>query len=177
MKNTAKLTLIGLALMLVACTGPSLEKYYVSHQDQEGFVVLNIPASMFVVSSDSLTAEQKSVLGQVDKANVLAFPVNDKNKDVYKTEIEQVQNILKSDQYKLLMQFDSSNKKFKVLYTGDPQSIDEMIVFGASDKDGFGIARILGDNMNPKAIMDMIKSLKDQDNLSLEGFKKLDKLF
>lgn len=58
----------------------------------------------------------------------------------------------------------------KVYYTGDTDAIDEIIAFGYSKKVGVGVARLLGENMNPAKIIEMMNDVKlDGDNLESFG--------
>lgn len=178
MKLKFNVILILTSLFLVSCGQPSLEKYYVDHQSEQNFIVLNIPSSIIVGDLKGLTAEQSKTLSSIKKANILAFPLkNEANKAKFDEEVTQVKEILASDEYKLIMKFNTTKGEFSVLYTGDPESIDEMIVFGASPKYGFGIARILGNNINPKSVIDLVKSLKEKDNINLDKIKELGEIF
>ncbi len=172
MNTTMKSLVAILFLSLIACDGPSLEKYYVNHENQDNFLVVNIPTSTLIGDTSKLSAEQVETLQSMKKANILVYPLNDKNKSAFEKEKADLENILKNENYKLLMKFGSSDKQFRLMYEGDPESIDEMVVFGSSDEMGFGVARILGKNMNPGEIMNLMKSL-DSTTINIDGMKKL----
>lgn len=175
MKTTAKISTFAVSLLLIACGKPSLEKYYVENQEKDNFVVVNIPAEMFFGNNQDFSAEQKKALEHIEKANILAFPLTDENRADFEREKAEVEKILENKQYKLLMQFGSTGNQVKMMYTGDPESIDEMIVYGSSDEAGFGVARILGDNMNPGQMIKLVKSMKDNGK-SLGGIEGMDAL-
>lgn len=176
MKPTTKILFAIFSISLIACNGPSLEKYYVENQDQKDFIVMSIPSSGLIADASTLSEKDRKTLNSIEKANILAFPVNNGNKTIYEKEKAELENILKDEKYKLLMKYGSEDGQFKLMYEGDPESIDEMIVFGSSDGTGFGVARILGNNMNPSDIMSLAKSL-DSSNIDLEGIKDLHKIF
>ena len=44
--------------------------------------------------------------------------------------------------------YEAEKAKLKVFYTGDTDAIDEVIAFGYGDKNGVGVARLLGEMMN-----------------------------
>jgi len=57
-------------------------------------------------------------------------------------------------------------------YIGETSYINEVIAFGYSKDVGVGIARLLGENMNPARIMEMMNSVKlDTDMIKLGQFK------
>lgn len=176
MKTTTKISILIFSVMMIACGQPSLEKYYVDHQEKDNFIVMNIPSSMFMETDSKLSNEEKTTLKHVEKANILAFPLTKENKVTYEKEKAEVEEILKDEKYKLLMKIGGRDKQFKLMYLGDPNAIDEMIVYGSSDEAGFGVARILGDDMNPKAIIELVKSLGDK-NLNIEGIENLKAMF
>lgn len=169
MKSTTKILLGIFTFSLVACGGPSLEKYYVENQEKDNFIVMNIPSNILSgAASDKLSEKEKTALQRVEKANILAFPLTGENKATFEKEKDALENILNDDHYKLLMKFGSAGNEVRLMYLGDPESIDEMIVYGASDERGFGVARILGNDMNPGDILNILKSL-DEDQLDMEG--------
>ena len=56
-------------------------------------------------------------------------------------------------------------------YSGKTSSIDEVIAFGYGNEIGVGVARLLGENMNPTNIIAMINNLKiDSNSLNLKQF-------
>ena len=166
------------AFLLIACGGPSLEKYYVENQENDNFVVLNIPADILISNDSALSEKEKASLESIEKANVLAFPLNAENKVVFEEEKTELEQILKNKKYKLLMKFGGSDQQFKLMYTGDSEAIDEMVVYGASKEMGFGVARILGDNMNPNGMIKLMKALKNSDaEINLEGIEAFGEIF
>jgi len=72
------------------------------------------------------------------------------------------------------MRFSENNMKISLYYTGDPDAIDELIAYGYGAKQGVGVARILGENMNPSKIMQMVNDVKlDGSGVNLDQFKFL----
>ena len=60
----------------------------------------------------------------------------------------------------------------KVYYTGDTDSLDEVIAFGYSKEAGVGVARLLGENMNPAKVIEMMNSV-NMDANNLESFSTI----
>jgi hypothetical protein len=177
MKNITKLLLLSIVFITIACNQePTLQKYYVEHQDDENFVVLDVPSSLFLRENSSLSNEDQKAIKSIKKANVLVLPVNGENKEIFKSEKATMETILKDEKYKTLMRFGSSGRNVKVMYLGEEKAIDEVIVYANDDSKGFAVARLLGDNMDFSAIMRLMKSASEGDvnvNLDfLEGFGK-----
>lgn len=177
MKKINQILLLVIAVFAVACSGePSLQKYYVENQENENFVVLDVPSSLFLGDNSGLSEEDQKVIQSIRKANVLVLPVNNNNQDIYQEEKATMETILKDEKYKVLMRFGSSGKNVKVMYLGEQDAIDEVIVYANDDTKGFAVARLLGDDMNFAAVMKLMQSAAKGDvdvNLDvLGGFGK-----
>ncbi|MFD1095726.1 DUF4252 domain-containing protein [Salegentibacter chungangensis] len=169
MKSFKILILAIAAVSFAACNNdPSLQEYYVSNQEDSKFIAIDMPTSMFA-NADSLDEEHRATLESVKKVNVLAFPL-EQGKEALEAEKAELQNILKNDKYQLLMKYGSNGKKAEVYFTGKEDAIDELIVFGYDDTRGVGVARVLGEDMDPAKIMKLIRSLEEGD-LNVKGIK------
>ena len=62
--------------------------------------------------------------------------------------------------------------RVKICYVGDDEVIDELIVFGRSNKYGFAVIRVLGDDMEVSKIMELgpIISQLNTEDINVEGF-------
>ena len=78
-------------------------------------------------------------------------------------------------QYQELMKVGSGKDGASVSFVGDEDHIKEFILFAKKKENGFAVVRILGDDMNPNNIMNMI-SLLQKSNVDLEQLKPLQEL-
>ncbi len=171
-KITTVLSLVMLITLMSSCKDESsLQAYLVDSQEKAGFMTFDLPVSFLKLSSEDVSEEVKNTLESIHKVNVVALPVLN-NKDAYDTEKTKLKNIFKnSDKYKSLMRMNAKGMKVSLYYTGTGDAIDEVIAFGYADDKGVGIARILGDNMNPSMIIKMMENIKlDPSNLNLKQF-------
>jgi hypothetical protein len=154
--------------------GPTLQTYFVDNELKAGFISGDIPASFINVEDVELTDEQKEAYESVDKLNVLAYTIDEDNKEEYKTELNKVKTILKDSKYQELMRGgNSKDGKFTVKFIGDVENIDELILFGNANNRGFVVARVLGDDMSASKLMSLQSVLKDAnfDDTNLNGLK------
>jgi hypothetical protein len=104
----------------------------------------------------------------MDKLNMLGYQLTEDNKEEYQVELQKVQNILKDDKYQELFRAgNSKDGKVVVKYIGTDTTIDELILFGNMNDQGFAIVRILGNNMEPAKIMslsDQIQNINSDEN-------------
>lgn len=175
MKSFKVLFAIVFTAVLISCNNEqSLQKYYVENQEDTDFLALDIPTSMFTNSS-SLEAEEKETLESIQKINVLALK-KEENPEKFEEEKVKLAEIFKNEKYQLLMKYGGGNRKAELYFTGEEDAIDELIIFGYDDEKGLGVARVLGENMNPQKIMQLMKSL-DGYNIDIEGLKGLGEIF
>ncbi len=171
-----KITILFFAVILmVSCdNNQSLQEYYVDNQGDKEFVAVDVPTSMFA-NTEKLTADQKKTLETVKKINILAIPKKQENETKIEAEKTKISNILKDEKYQLLMKYGGGDSKMAVYFTGSEEAVDEIIVYGEDKMKGMGIARVLGDNMNPSDILQLVRSLQkgDIDMNGLEGITKM----
>jgi len=161
-----------LTLVFTSCKKESLQSYLVESQEKEGFITLDIPTSFLQLKSEDVSDDVKQTLQSIRKINLVGLPIKGHESD-YKIEKAKIKSILKnSKKYKNLMRISNEGIKLNVYYTGDKDAIDEVIAFGYTNKIGVGVVRILGDNMNPSKIIEMMKNIKLDDNNLFSAFFK-----
>ena len=166
--------LVLLSLGVVSCNNETtLQEYYVENQNNQQYLAFDLPASLLTGDNSKLTAEQKATLETIKKVNVLGFPLKEENKEVYEAEKAKLTEILKGDKYQQLMRYGGGNRKAELYYLGEEDAIDELIIFGSDDEKGFGIARVTGNDMNPEAMIRLLKSF-EKGELDVAGLPKLD---
>ncbi len=166
-----------ISLILTSCNNePTLQKYFVENAGKKDFLAVDVAPSIINVDKTKLTAEQKTALESFDKMNILAFKLDKNNKAEFEIESKKVAEILKGKEYQELMKVGSGKgDAASVSFVGDDDDINEFIFFAKKKDNGFAVVRILGDDMNPNNIMNMISLLKDS-KLDLEQLKPLQEL-
>lgn len=166
MKPFQYVLLIGyLTLILTGCKSePTLQTYIVDHQEAQNFTTIDLPVSMLGLDEAKLTADQKSAIQSIKHLNFLGYKINEIDTEAYQNEMHTVKDILKDKSYNDLMVVNSKGGKLNLKYLGDnEEAIDELIVFGSSNELGFGVLRVLGDNMKPQQIIQLAKALESGD--------------
>lgn len=164
------------SILLLSCNSePSLQKYFVEKSEDKDFVALDVSPNIINVDKAKLTPEQKTALESFDKMNILAFKLDDKNKAQYEAESKKLSQILKGKEYQELMKVGSGKDGASISFVGDEDNIDEFILFGKKKDNGFAVVRILGNDMNPNNIMNMISILQTA-NIDMEQLKPLEGL-
>jgi hypothetical protein len=158
--------LLSLVVTFTSCNqGPTLQTYYVDNELKPGFTSLDIPTSFLNIEPTSLTEEQREAYDSVDKLNMLAFVLDENNKETYDLELANIKTILNDPKYEELMRGgNTTDGKFVVKFLGDEDDIDELILFGNANDKGFAVVRVLGSHMNVNKIM-KLSSVLDKANI------------
>ena len=152
---------VGVFLLLFGCKSePSLQKYFVENTENKNFVSVDLTSKMLNIDTQKLSVSQKEALKSFEKVNVLAFKINDKNKPQFEVERNKIKFILKNEKYQQLMKFGSGKEGAQISYVGTDDHIEEFVIYGNKSENGFAVVRILGKDMNPTHIMEMMSVLK-----------------
>ena len=163
MKSIIKIisTLFILVFVVSACdSSVSLQKYIVDSKENDEFMSIDLPASILQLKDAEVSEEIQNTLKTIKKVNLLALQVTDANKELYNSEKIKVKSILKNSKYQQLMRVKMMGANVTVNFLGEDDAIDEVVIFAADDKKGFGIIRVLGKNMNPSDILTLSQNLK-----------------
>ncbi|MDT0607208.1 DUF4252 domain-containing protein [Croceitalea rosinachiae] len=164
MKKSIKGAVLLIAVLLGSCASQqSLQEYYVDNQENPNFISLDIPASILKMDEVDLTNGQKEAVESLKKFNLLAFRKTESNSADFKLEKAKVKEILKNDDFVELMKINSQYGKGVVKYLGDDNAIDEVIIYGASDDKGFALVRVLGKDMNPAHVVQLMQAIQKSD--------------
>jgi hypothetical protein len=165
-----------IVLALASCEQkPSLQKYYVDKAGSKNFTVLDVAPTFINTDKLTLSAEEKMALKSVRKFNVLVFKEDASNKKVYEAERKKVAGILKEDQYEELMHIGSNEKGVSISSKGDGEHIDEFAVFVHQRNNGFGVIRVMGEDMNPNNVLNLMSLLQKAD-IKMDQLKPLQEL-
>lgn len=170
-KISTILSLVIVALIMTSCnTDSSLQGYLVKSQEKQGFITVDLPVSFLELKDEDAPAEVIETINSIHKINLVALPYKN-NEEAYDVEKEKLTKILSGDSYKSLMRMNAKGMKLNLYYTGNSDAIDEVIVFGHSKEYGVGVARLLGEDMNPGKIVQMMQNVNiDPSNMSLSKF-------
>ena len=175
MKSISIYSILALMLLVGCNSEPSLQKYFVENSENKDFIAVDVSPSILNVDASKLTADQVKALQSFDKMNILAFKRNDKNQVQFEAERSKVNTILKDEKYQQLMKFGSGKDGASVSFVGDDEHINEFVLYANKKENGFAVVRVLGKDMNPTTIMNMISILKES-NLDLEQLKPLQEM-
>ena len=178
MKSIFKILSVALVSVFIftACeTTPSLQKYIVDSKESNEFISIDIASSILQLKDTEASEDIKNTLKTIKKVNLLGLQLSETNKSLYDTELVKVKAILKNTKYHQLMRVKMLGANVIVNYLGDnDDAIDEVVILVAHNKKGFGIIRVLGENMNPSDIVKLSKEIKlDGDSSEMEQLSNI----
>lgn len=166
-KLTTLLSFTLVLFMAMSCSNnKSLQSYLVESQEKDGFFYGDIPVSSLMTTKTKASEEVLETMKSIKKINVAFLKKTADNNEAYEKEKKELNGILAQEDYKNLMTMKTKGMNVKIYYTGDTDSIDEVIAFGYNKEAGVGVARLLGENMNPAKVIEMMNSINiDGDNI------------
>lgn len=173
MKAVLKFLAVSTFLLLMGCESePSLQKYYVKHQEDDSFMHLDVSTNMLFNNIEGISGDEKDNLKAFRKMNVLAFPIDGENEKQYLRERDKVLSILNNGAYKSLAGLRYSKASFQLYYLGEPEDIKEIVIMAYSDEKGFSVARILGDHLTAKVLYETLSAAKSGElEMNLDAFE------
>jgi hypothetical protein len=172
----SSLVLFVIGVFFSCSSTKSLQEYYVDNSENPNFISFDVSTSILNLDKADLSATQKEAFEALNKLNILAFKKTNENIEEYKAEKTKVNAILKNEKYTQLMKMNTSYGKATIKYLGDEDAIDEVIIYGDSKDKGFALIRVLGDNMNPVHMTQLLQALQ-KSNYKGEGLDKLADFF
>lgn len=163
-------------LTLMSCdNSKSLQSYIVEKQEDDRFMKVDFATSL-MSEMDSLPQDQKDVLQSIKKMNVVAYPKKEGTEIDYEAEKGRLSVIFDQEKYKTLGKFKANNQNITLMYLGEEDAIDEVIVYGRDDEKGLAVFRLLGDDMNPNDVM-KLSSMIENGNVDLSKLTGLEEVF
>src|SRR5690606_7562713 len=160
MKRVSLLFWTACLVLTSACSNEaSLQRYFVDKLDDKDFVSLDFAPGSLIENANLLSEESQKTLKTVKKINFLALQKEKTTLEKWNTEKATIATILKQEKYKNLVKYGSKNQGFALYFTGQEEAIEEVVVYGSSDKNGLGLVRVLGNQMNPSAILQLVMQL------------------
>ena len=171
------LLLVSCMIMLYSCEDkPTLQKYFVKNTESPKFIALDLASNIIKTDKVALSETEKAALESFEKMNILAFRADSINTSEYDKEIKEVKAILKDESYQQLMKAGSGNDGAAIYFVGnDDEHIEEFVVLAGKKENGFAVVRVLGNDMNPTHIMNML-SLLQKSQVDMEQLKPLQQL-
>lgn len=159
------------AIVITSCQTNSLQSYLVDHKSDENFISVDFSLKTFVDNFDELDAKQKEVFEDVNKINLLAFKKNGSNDLAFTQKRQQLLEILSNEFTETqLMSVNIDDNQMQMFADNVDEQVKEIVVFASHKDKGFLIARLLGDDLNPKNFIELAKM---SGNMDFDGLSNM----
>ena len=77
-----------ICLLFLSCNSePSLQTYYLDHQETSGFITMDFPVSLLNIDINDITESEQKAINSIQKFNVLGYSLKSGSDAVYKSEL------------------------------------------------------------------------------------------
>ena len=84
-----------ISFFLFGChSQPSLQTYFVDHQESPNFISMDVPISFLGAKDIKMTDRQRQAINSIDKLNMLGYSLKSGDKDSYNKEVNEIKSIL-----------------------------------------------------------------------------------
>ena len=175
MKKILTFAVLCIILTIVSCKNEeSLQTYLIQSQDNTNYTRLDVSTSMLGSFFEDTSEEDQKTFQSIKKLNLAFLPVKNATEEELKLENKRLKTIMKNTDYKSLFRANDKRGRATVYYSGDTDAIDEIVAVVYAKDLGFGVARVLGEDMNPNRIINMIQNIKkSEEGQELEMIKDM----
>lgn len=160
-RKALNLIILLIGVITFSCEqAPSLQQYFVEKMDDPSFLIVNLPIQIDSLFQKDISEKERETIAGIGKLNLLFYKKDKDQPKKYKAEVERVKAILTAERFEHLMDFKAFDKaQGNFLFEGETDNIEEGIVFVDAENIGFGVLRILGDGINPSALLSLSKKI------------------
>jgi hypothetical protein len=178
MKNirvAIKRLVIMTSLFFISCNNNlSLQQFIINQQEKQDVISFDISASLLSATDQLQSKEDIEILKSLKKINVIAYQIKEASQNRYKVEKKHINSILKQDKYQELIRYGKGSQGAKLYLVGEETSLDELIIFANDNKVGWLIIRVLGNDMQPEKIMNILQKIDfDNTDFNISKFKHI----
>lgn len=150
----------------------SLQQFIIDQQEKQDVLSFDLSSSLLAATEGLQSETDIKTLKSLKKINILAYQIKDSTNVRYNTEIKQIKAIFNQDKYTELIRYGKGSQAAKVYLLGEADKIDELVVFANDNKLGWLLVRILGEDMKPEKIIQLIQKIDfDKNDFELSKFK------
>ena len=152
-------------IVLCCCSSaPSLQTYFVDNQEKNGFISIDVPISVLGLESIEMSSSENEALKSISKFNILSFSLDSNNHAKYSEELLKIKQLFIDSSYEKIISIGNTKDGKVRVYTVDNNGyLKEIVIFVNSNKTGFSIIRVLGNEMDLEKIFKLRRLLNEID--------------
>ena len=118
---------------------------------------------LFCEANGDCVEPNEAGLNACERGSEAAKPKEATQKPREESRPTKTKKIIEQEKYKTLSSMKSNGMHVTLKYLGEEDAIDEVIVFASSEEKGFGVFRLLCDDMRPDQILKLMGSIEKGD--------------
>ena len=148
-QSTAKLIILALAGVMMSCSSnPSIERYFVDHENKEGFASFTVPADILKVK-DAAQVDEDAVeaLDKLNSLLVLRYEQSEMQPELFGEYLAELNACLNPERYEDIFTMSSGNMRMSLKIarsSSNEKKLNELVGFIIQDS-SFVIARLTGE--------------------------------
>ncbi|MFY7810141.1 MAG: DUF4252 domain-containing protein [Flavobacterium sp.] len=153
-----KISVFIVLVVFMSCNNkPSLQKFMVENTDKKDFIALDFSSDVLNIPKNKLTKDENEALKSLKKINVLGFKKNQTNDKEYEINKNKLFEMMKdTTTYQEIMKVGNLKQSAAIYVLENKKGIEEIVIIGNRIDVGFGIIRILGENMKEDHAITMV---------------------
>lgn len=154
-----------IGIVLCCCSSAtSLQTYFVDNQEKNGFMSIDVPISVLGLESVEMNSSENEALNSISKFNILSFSLDSINYAKYSEELLRINQLFINSSYEKIISLGNPKDGKVRVYTIDNNGyLKEIVIFVNSNKTGFAIIRVLGNEMDLEKIFKLRRLLNEID--------------
>ena len=160
-----------LIAFFTSCKKDTVQTYLLESENRPELVSYDFSSDMLAFAKNFIEEAEIHILKSIDKVKLVGLNIEDTSFEAYEQEKQRLQTILENSEYKKLLNIKKDGHQIKIYYNGEQEAIDEVLVFGYSDDQGVGLARVLGNNINPTEIIEVVDNKKLNSLINRNAFE------
>ena len=154
-----------IGIVLCCCSSaPSLQAYFVDNQEKNGFISIDVPISVLGLEYIEMSSSEKEALSSISKFNILSFSLDSIKHTKYSEELLKINQLFTNSSYERIISLGNPKDGKVRVYTVDNNGfLKEIVIFVNSNKTGFAIIRVLGNEMELEKFFKLRRLLNEID--------------
>lgn len=158
MKKVFIISFLAIALAFTACEKKmTIQRYFVEHTDQEGFMTVSIPSSVLQLK-DTSDVKMRETLKNFGKLNILVYRDSEESGTTRQEESAIISSCFENQEFKDLMVISSGEANIDLKFLGDSENVKEIVGF-VDHPSALVLVRVVGKNLQTKEVAQIMNKV------------------
>lgn len=176
LQSTTKIIILAFAGMMLSCSSsPSIERYFVDHENKDGFASYTVPADILKVKDDAQVDEDAvEALNKLNSLIVLRYELSETQPELFGEYLAELNTCLNPDRYEDVFTMSNGDMRISLKIArslSNERKLNELVGFIIQDE-SFVIARLTGE-IEPDKLAKLARNIDLKAMMENEELKGL----